>query len=85
MKQGKTVLHDSRPGLSPRVEVGTDDRAVWVSFGTYAIFLSNVGDITTVTARCEGYDSHGHPVPVEVHPFTDLRGAVEFRLTEVFE
>ncbi len=67
MKQGKTVLIENTYGMTPRVEVGTNDQAVWVDFGSMAVRVSMNTD-GTVKAVCEGrrigeYGSEEDAVP----------------------
>lgn len=83
MKQGKTVLHENERGLPPRVVVGTDDRMVWVEFGTFAVLLGNLDDVFALTARCVAWNADGDQVPVEARVSTDVRGAVEFRAADL--
>lgn len=82
MKQGKTVLEESVYGSVPRVLVGTDDRVVRVEFGTFSVLLHNIGDVYAVTVRADAHDVHGAALPVVARIATDVRGQVEFRLTE---
>ena len=53
MKQGKTVLIENPYGMTPRVEIGTDNKAVWVDFGSMAVRISMDLD-GNVRAVCEG-------------------------------
>ncbi len=80
MKQGETILVKGRHGTPPRVEVGNDDRMVWVSFGTISVLLNNIGNINVITVRTDARDENGRPLPVDVRLSTDVRGAVEFRI-----
>lgn len=80
MKQGRTTITHPDGGFAPRVDVGNDDRAVWVSFGTLIFYLSNQGDVATVIVRAEAYDQHGRNIPVESRGATDIRNQVEFSI-----
>lgn len=53
MKQGKTVLIENPYSMTPRVEIGTDNKAVWVDFGSMAVRVSMDAN-GTVKAVCEG-------------------------------
>lgn len=81
MKQGTTTITPPAiPGFPPTINVGNDDRAVRVSFGTLTIYLSNRSDPTTVIVRAEAHDQHGRSIPVESRGATDIRNQVEFRI-----
>jgi hypothetical protein len=60
-------------------EVGGDDRAVHVSFGTIVISLSMAGAYTIVaTARAR--DQNDRALPMTARLATDARATVEFNL-----
>ena len=79
MKPGKTTLTEGRKGFLPVVEVGRDDSAVRVSFGTMQFVLSS-HEAGLVILRAEAYDVNGHSVPVESHGASDVRNQFEFRV-----
>ncbi|CUS05383.2 protein of unknown function (plasmid) [Candidatus Promineifilum breve] len=79
MKNGKTILRENTNGFPPTVEVGGDDRAVHVSFGTIVISLSMAGAYTIVaTARAR--DQNDRALPMTARLATDARATVEFNL-----
>lgn len=71
MKPGITTITKSQYGLST-VEVGNDERAIHVSFGTLLITLSNIDDINTIMVRASAHDYHGKSIPVEMSANTVL-------------
>ena len=80
MKPGTTTITPaSIPGFPPTVNVGDNDRAVRVAFGSLTIYLSNLSDPTVVIVRAEGHDARGNTVPVETRGATDVRSQVEYR------
>ena len=78
MKAGKTTLTEGRKGFPPVVEVGRDDSAIRVSFGTMQFVLS-CREAGLVIVRAEAYDQNGHMVPIDSHGASDIRNQFEFR------
>lgn len=78
MKPGKSTLTHNSNGFPPVVEVGRDESAVRVSFGTMQ-FLLSTREAGVVIVRAEAYDVNGYAVPVESHGASDIRNQFEFR------
>lgn len=79
MKPGTTTITPPTiAGFPATVHVGSNERAVRVSFGAITIYLSNRGDPGTVIVRAEAHDTHGRSLPVQSRGTTDVRNQVEY-------
>ena len=81
MKRGQTaIVRSSIAGFPPTVEVGDDDRAVYVSFGSVTFLLSNRGRADVVIVRAEASDDRGNVVRVMSYGVSDVQNQYEFHV-----
>ena len=76
MKPGKTTIKSADAGFPPIVEVGDDDRAIWVSFGSVKFYLSNLSNPSVVIVRSQG----GNDVRIESFGVSDVQNQFEFHV-----
>lgn len=82
MKPGKTILKENHdPRFPPTVQVGADDRRVYVDFGSITITLAAQGDGSTVIIRGDTNLTTDYTAPLlRLHIATDVKNTVEFTI-----
>lgn len=82
MKPGTTVIEKrTNPAFPPVVLVGSDDRMVWVDFGTIKIMLSSL-TAGVVVVRGEATGQYGEQLKLDSWFASDVHNQLEFHLTE---